>query len=290
MYFGSPPDMLDAATFTVLPAVLRGARGENFLEGPAFDRAGNLLCVDIRASRVYRISPAGAWEVLAAYAGMPNGLKVHRDGRIFVADRRRGLLVIDPVSGAVTDLLAGPAPGERFRGVNDLHFAGNGDLYFTDQGRSGLQDPTGRVYRLTAAGRLDCLLGNAPSPNGLALNPRETALYVAVTRANAIWRIELDDPEYRAGLFVQLPSAGPDGVALDTEGSVVVAQPTAGVVWLFGKRGEPLAVIRSAAGEMTTNIAYGGADLCTLFIVESRSCSILTARLRAPGVRLFSHG
>jgi len=28
-------------------------------------------------------------------------------------------------------------------------------LYFTDQGQTGLHDPTGRVYRLTAGGRLD---------------------------------------------------------------------------------------------------------------------------------------
>lgn len=289
MYFGPPPEVLEAETFSVLPAALRGMRGGNFLEGPAFDRAGHLLCVDIRASRIYRISPAGDWHVLAAYEGMPNGLKLHRDGRIFVADRMRGLLVVDPTSGKVETVLAGPAPGERFRGLNDLHFAANGDLYFTDQGRSGLQDPTGRVYCLTAAGRLDCVLATAPSPNGLALNQRETALYVAVTRANAIWRIELDDPERRTGLFVQLPSAGPDGVALDAEGNLVVAQPTGGMVWLFGKRGEPCAVIRSAAGEMTTNVAYGGGDLQTLFIVESRSCSILSVRMRTPGKPLFSH-
>ena len=47
---------------------------------------------------------------------------------------------------------------ERFKGPNDLVFARNGDLYFTDQGQTGPHDPMGRVYRLRPAGRLNCLL------------------------------------------------------------------------------------------------------------------------------------
>jgi hypothetical protein len=38
---------------------------------------------------------------------------------------------------------------ESFKGLNDLHFAMNGDLYFTDQGQTGCIDPTGRVFALT---------------------------------------------------------------------------------------------------------------------------------------------
>jgi sugar lactone lactonase YvrE len=56
--------------------------------------------------------------------------------------------IVDPETGAVTPLLD-RAFTEGFRGVNDLHFARNGDIYFTDQGQSGLQDPSGRVYKLT---------------------------------------------------------------------------------------------------------------------------------------------
>ena len=55
--------------------------------------------------------------------------------------------------------------------MNDLFFAANGDLFFTDQGQTGLQDPTGRVYRLEAAGRLTCLIDTVPSPNGIVVAP-----------------------------------------------------------------------------------------------------------------------
>lgn len=46
--------------------------------------------------------------------------------------------------------------------------ASNGDLYFTGQWLTGLHDPTGMVFRVHAAGRVDCLLDDIPSPNGIA--------------------------------------------------------------------------------------------------------------------------
>jgi len=292
MYFGPPPQQLTTEVFATVPDHMRtgpGGKRAGFLEGPSLDRAGNLLCVDVQAGRVYRVSPQGTWDIVVEYDGIPNGLKLHRDGRAFIADRKNGLMVLQPDTGKIETLLTGPAAGQRFKGLNDLHFAANGDLYFTDQGRTGLQDPTGCVYRLSAAGSLECIIANAPSPNGLVLNKRETALYVAVTRANAIWRIELDDPARRAGLFTQLFAAGPDCVALDDDGSVVVAHPTTGAVWLFSRIGEPLYYIKSNAKEMTTNVAFGGADNKTLYITESRSGSILAVRLPVAGKRMYSH-
>ena len=292
MYAGPPPQTLQTEVFTTIPEHLAKRRDggrAGFLEGPSFDRDGNLLCVDIQAGRVYRISPEANWEVLVEYDGVPNGLKLHRDGRVFIADRKNGLMVLDPRTRSIETVLQGPTAGEKFRGLNDLIFAANGDLYFTDQGRTGLQDPTGRVWKLSADGTLHCLIENAPSPNGLVLNKRETALYLAVTRANAVWRIELDDTDHRTGLFVQLFAAGPDGMALDDEGNVVVAHPTVGAVWVFSRIGAPLHYIKSCAGEMTTNMAYGGPDNRTLYITESRSGSILTARLPVAGKRMYSH-
>jgi gluconolactonase len=260
-----------------------------FLEGPSIDRDGNLLCVDIQAGRVYRISMAKQWEVLVEYDGTPNGLKLHKDGRAFIADRKNGLMVLDTATGRIETVLSGPKAGVRFKGLNDLHFASNGDLYFTDQGRTGLQDASGHVYRLTAGGSLETVIANAPSPNGLVLSKRENALYVAVTRANAVWRIDLDDPAKRAGLFAQLPCAGPDGVALDDAGDVVVAHPTLGGVWVYSRIGLPLHFIATSAGEMTTNIAFGGVDNKTLFITESKTGSILSAAMPVAGRTMFSH-
>ena len=156
--FAAPP-IVETETFARLPDALRRdgvetawsrARGSgamhSFLEGPSFDRAGLLYCVDLCHGRIFRISPDGAWDVFAEYDGSPNGLKIHADGRIFVADQRCGLLAFDPRTGERT-VVADGANGERFRGLNDLVFADNGDLYFTDPGDSGLENPNGRVFR-----------------------------------------------------------------------------------------------------------------------------------------------
>ena len=68
---------------------------DSFLEGPSFDRKGNLYCVDIPFGRVFRVDLRGRWELVVQYDGWPNGLKLHKDGRVFIADYKRGLMLLD---------------------------------------------------------------------------------------------------------------------------------------------------------------------------------------------------
>jgi gluconolactonase len=301
----APPPETPTEIFTRLPDALRrpdkpsewiaGQPGiqpdHSLLEGPSFDRDGNLWCVDIAFGRVFRISPAGDWTVVADYDGEPNGLKIHRDGRIFIADYKNGIMVLDPATGRVEPYVQ-RVRLERLKAVNDLVFASNGDLYFTDQGLTGWHDPSGRVFRVRANGEIDCLLDNVPSPNGLVLDLAETTLYVAVTRANAVWRLPLmaDGSVAKVGTFIQLSGGGgPDGLALDADGNLAVAHIGIGSIWLFSKAGEPIRRIRSCAGRHTTNIAYGGPDRRDMFITESETGAILKARLETPGRPMFSH-
>src|SRR5512134_4043582 len=196
-------EIIKTEVFTSLPQKFRkksrtawsdpnrqGAEVECFLEGPSFDRQGNLYCVDIPFGRVFRISPKGDWDLVVQYDGWPNGLKFHKDGRAFITCYKKGLLVLDPKTGKLETLL-GSAFSESFKGLNDLHFASNGDLYFTDQGQTGITDPTGRVYRLRANGALDRLAANVPSPNGITLSTTEQHCYVGVTRSQQIWRLPI---------------------------------------------------------------------------------------------------
>ena len=76
---------------------------------------------------------------------------------------------------------------------------------------------------------------------------------------------------------------------MDAAGNLAVCHIGLGVVWLFSARGEPLARIQSAAGDHTTNAAFGGPEGRSLFITESESGSILEAGLSVSGLRLFSH-
>ena len=263
----------------------------SFLEGPAFDRDGRLYCVDIPHGRIFRISSAGEWEVFAEYDGQPNGLKIHRDGRIFVADHARGLLVFDARSGARSVIAEGTRDG-AFLGLNDLVFGDDGTLYFTDPGESGLDHPDGRVFRLCEGGAPELLCGGLPYPNGLVLSPSGDVLYVAVSRSLQVLRLPLRDGRvYKSGVFLQLSGGlgGPDGMAVDEKGGLAVVHAGFGTVWHFDALGEPTARIRSCAGIRTTNVAYGDADRRTLYITEAEHGVILRARLPTGGRPMFSH-
>ncbi|MBO9513229.1 MAG: SMP-30/gluconolactonase/LRE family protein [Variovorax sp.] len=301
----APPQDIATEVFARVPASLRkpkadnefnrvqfaGHHAESFLEGPVFDRAGNLYVVDIPWGRILRVTPGGEFGVVAEYDGWPNGLKFHPDGRLFVADYRHGILSVDVDSGRITPVCTHYRL-ERFHGVNDLSFASNGDLYFTDQGQSGLHDPSGRVFRLRAGEtEAQLLLGGIPSPNGLVPNLEENKLYVAVTRANAVWRLPfVGEGVSKVGVFLQLSGghAGPDGIALDAAGGLVVAHAGLGAVWIFSEMGEPLYRVRSCTGHLTTNIAFGGPDGKSLYITESHTGTVLVARVPVAGRPTFA--
>ena len=260
----------------------------SFLEGPVVDRDGTLYCTDIPYGRIFRIDADGEFSLVCEYDGEPNGMKIRADGRAVIADHRKGLLELDLRTGRIVPLLE-RAWGEAFRGLNDLIFAANGDLYFTDQGQSGLQDPSGRLFRLSAAGLLECVLDGIPSPNGLAFAPGESVLYLNVTRANAVWRVPLDRQGHasKVGVFIHMSGGGgPDGLAVDCEGNLAVAGPGTGSVWVFSPSGEPILRIKSPAGR-PTNLAFGGADRRTLFITDAANGAILTHRMPHAGLPLL---
>lgn len=294
-----PPTTIRAEVFSRMPEALRlkrptewadfnkaGQIVDCFLEGPSFDRDGNLIVTDIPHGRIFRISPAGEWTELAEYDGWPNGLKLHKDGRAFIADYKRGIMVLDLSTGRITPLIQ-TVRSESFKGVNDLHFAANGDLYFTDQGQTGLHDPTGRVYRYSTDGRLTALVNTIPSPNGLVLDLHERVLFVAVTRANAVWRLPImpDGAVSKVGVAIQLSGglSGPDGLALDEEGGLVVAHAGMGA-WRFDHMGRPTHYVDPVVAPFVTNIAFKGRRI---FMTESQSGTILTAELPVAGKAMY---
>jgi gluconolactonase len=268
-----------------------GQEVDSFLEGPSFDRTGNLYFVDIPFGRVFRAAPSGDCELVAQYDGWPNGLKIRADGLIWIADYKLGLVQLDPRRCEVETVL-GARHSEGFKGLNDLVFAGNGDCYFTDQGQTGMHDPTGRVFRLSAEGRLDCLVATVPSPNGIALNMAENRVFVAVTRQNAVWRLPLmaDGSASKVGTFLQLSGgqAGPDGLALDAEDGLYVCHLGLGI-WRFDANGVPTHLVQSCAGHHMTNLAFGGPGNRHLYITESETGTILRAELPFAGKPMYSH-
>ena len=293
MYLETPPKLIATKIFSAMPDDFRrngvttdwadanrpGNPTDCFIEGPSFDAAGNLYIVDIPFGRIFAIAPDGKWSLVVEYDGWPNGLKIGADGRILVADYRHGIMELDASAAKMRPVLTS-RNSESFRGCNDLHLASNGDIYFTDQGQTGLHDPSGRVYRLTKGGRLDCLIDTGISPNGLVLDPKEAVLFVAMTRDNAVWRLPFmkDGSVSKVGRFCSLfgPS-GPDGMTMDQAGRLFVAHASLGHVFVFAPSGECIARIKSCAGASCTNVAIGGASRDRLYITESTSGNVLVA-------------
>ena len=109
MYLDAPPRLIETRVFSAMPDHFRrkgvrtdwaeanrpGQPTDCFIEGPSFDADGNLYIVDIPFGRIFRISPDGQWSLVTEYDGWPNGLKIHSDGRILVADYMHGIMELD---------------------------------------------------------------------------------------------------------------------------------------------------------------------------------------------------
>lgn len=270
MFFQNAPAIRPLEEFTRLPDRFRrdestswaaanrgGAPTHSFLEGPVFDASGNLYVTDIPYGRIFRVDPKGEWSLVAQYEGEPNGMKLLGERELLVTDYRNGLVAIDIATGAVRDYLA-RRNSERFKGVNDLTWDAQGNLYFTDQGQTGLHDPTGRVYRLGRDGRLDLLIANAPSPNGIVLSNDGKFLFVAMTRGNCVWRMPImaDGSVSKAGqFFTSYGPSGPDGLAVDAKGRLIVCNPGLGRAWVLDAYAEPVEIFEAGRGVSLTNVA-----------------------------------
>lgn len=299
MFLLTPPTIRQPALFSSLPERYRkrrqtewsdanqGGRAiDSFLEGPVVDDAGNLYVTDIPNGRIFRIDNGGGWEVIAEWDGEPNGMKFIGPDQLLVTDYRNGLMLVETRTGEVRSYL-GRRNTESFKGVNDLTLDSHGNVYVTDQGQTGLHDPTGRVYRLSREGRLDLLLSNVPSPNGIVLSPDERFLFVAVTRGNCVWRMPLlaDGSVSKTGqFFTAYGPSGPDGLAMDQSGRLLVANPGLAYVWVLNHRAEPVEVICGTPGHSWTNVAFGGPERKTLYVTDSTAGEILGIDMDVPGM------
>ena len=265
-----------------------GRLADSFLEGPVFDTQGNLYVTDIPFGRVFRIDPKGEWDLVAQWEGEPNGMKFLSDTELLVTDYKNGLMRLNIQTGQVQTFLE-RRNSESFKGVNDLVLDSRGNVYFTDQGQTGMHDPSGRVYRLSTDGKLDLLLNNVPSPNGIVLSPDERFLFVAATRGNSVWRMPLlsDGSVSKVGqFFTSYGPSGPDGLAMDESGRLLVANPGLAYVWVLSHWAEPEEILTGPKGASLTNMAYGGKDRKTLYCTDSTNGNILRADMSVAGCPL----
>lgn len=271
------------------PDAERLATGFIFTEGPLWHPDGYLLFVDIRTSRIYRLTPGGEPEVVREDSGEANGMTFDADGRLVVCEMVNRRVARQEDDGAWSTVADG-YNGQRLNRPNDVVLKSDGSLYFTNPGRqrldaSEIEMPFNSVQRVFPDGTVEMVVPGFEYPNGLAFSPDESVLYVSNTRPGQyIIAYDLDADGAVRGVrhFTDMPSdtdsnGVPDGMKVDAEGRVYCTGP--GGCWVFDQGGEPMGVIRLP--EYPANCAWGGADGRDMFFTANTS--VYSARMRTRG-------
>jgi gluconolactonase len=247
-------------------------------------RGGDICATNIaepgRTKRLFNTSAAGV-------AGIPAALAFGPDGALYVTDEgHRAVLRFGP--DGEQSRWVHSFEGAPLNGPNDLCFDADGSLFFTDPWGSSLDNPVGAVYGYAAGdGRLNRIDSDMGFPNGIAL--RQGRLYVAETLRHCVWVYDIVDPgqAHHRRLFCSQPPvptapvSGPDGIAFDVEGNLLVTHFGSGYVYVYDTAGVEVERI-GCGGTSPTNVCFGGPDGATLFITVDDTGRIVTVE---PGVR-----
>ena len=264
----------------------RLATGFAFTEGPLWHPDGFYYFVDIRQSRLHRITPGKPAELVRDRTGEGNGTTFDLQGRLVICEggNRR---VTRWATDGTSEILMDRWEGKRLNRPNDVVCRSDGSIYFTDPGLrvpfTERELPSAGVYRITPDGQIS-MVADCEYPNGLAFSPDERTLYVANTRwTQYIHAFELDGAGNlkRRRIFADMssdePDGVPDGMKVDVEGRIYCTGP--GGTWVFAPDGTHLGIIRTP--EIPANLAFGGPDLRTLFFTARTS--VYTMRVKVPG-------
>ncbi len=266
------------------------ASGFDTLEGPAFDRHGNLFFVDWERHSILRRSPEGEIREFYNTGGVPAGLAFHPDGSLWVADEGddiHGLMRITPDGKA--SIVVNAYQGKPLNGANDLIFDEVGNIYFSDPWRSHAENPIGGFYRYTIDGELQQIDSGLAFPNGVALTHDGQHVILAETYRDRLlrYRIEADGTIGPREVWAEttLPSGG-DGMAFAEDGTLYVAHHGAGAVDIFDSHGKQVGSIQ-VPGAQVTNCAFGGPNRKTLVITECATGSLYSIELDVAGLPLY---
>ena len=293
-------DILESTEVTVL------AEGVGNTEGPLWHHDGSVTFVDMTNSRLLRWDANAGLQVVRENTGEGNGCTLDRQGRLLMcegADNRR--ITRMEADGAVTPI-AERWQGKRFNKPNDIICRSDGTVYFTDPelrlapelreiGFAG-------VFRIAPDGQIHLGTDECEYPNGLALSPDESVLYVAISRLDErcfeeadrgevcthrkirAFDVALDGALSNNRVFCDMSSAEPgvpDGMKVDTQGRVYCTG--SGGIWVIDPSGNQLGIIRSP--EVPRNLAFGGSDFRTIYTTPGQSlCSM---QLKTPGIGAF---
>ncbi len=292
--------------------------GLAFPEGPIAMDDGSVVVVEIAAGRLTRVTPDGGKHVVATPGGGPNGAAIGPDGAIYVCNnggfawsQMDGMLIpgnaaadyeigrierIDIATGKV-DRLYDHCDGRPLSGPNDIVFDKAGGMWFTDLGKHHHRSTDhGGLYYATPDGKSIVCAVYGPHLNGVGLSPDEKTVYAAVTHERILLAFDITGPgEVVASPLAAVPgrvvTSWPgktllDSLAMEANGNIAQATlvERAGVCSV-----DPLTGAQedfAFPDLLTTNIAFGGADMMDAWVCLSTTGKLARCRWPRPGLRL----
>lgn len=290
-------------------------------EGPVVMADGSVLVCEMFEGRVSRVLPDGSVMPLPTLGGAPNGAAIGPDGACYVANNggfnsvrgangklqmRMGIPAsykggsiqrLDLATGEIRSLYV-EADGRMLRGPNDLVFDSSGGFYFTDFGKILGEDSLdyGALYWARADGsEIRRLATRLLTPNGVALSPDQRTLYVTLTEKRQVLAYDIASPGRlatddkgqvrRRALISIAGDAAFDSMKVEANGNLVVATLQAGCLSVFSPEGSLLQQV-SMPEQGVTNLAFGGADLRTLYVTLTNLGWLIAVPWPRPGLRL----
>ena len=266
------------------------AGGFKFTEGPLWRPDGTLWFSDVQGNVVRSATPAGQVKVVIENAGGlsngtpdafigSNGMAQAPDGSVWMAQHGARQIARVTPDHTLTPVVS-RFEGKRFNSPNDLVFAKDGALYFTDPpyGLAKQDDDPAKeltfngVYRF-ANGRVQAVVRDLNRPNGLAFSPDGKILYVnnSDPAKNVVMRYDVaaDGTLVNGRVFANVTSkidGLADGMKVDAKGNLYTTGP--GGVWVLSPTGRHLGTI--APPETPANCGWGD-DGKTLYMTAVTS-------------------
>jgi len=268
------------------------ATGCKFTEGPLWHRGeGYLLWSDMPGDHLRRWSAKDGVGTFRQPCNMSNGLAWDREGRLLACEHASSQVTRTERDGRIAPI-ATHYQGRQLNSPNDIVCAADGAIYFTDPSYGRMEyygvkrdaelDFRG-LYRVGPDARSPTLLAkDFGQPNGLCFSLDGRRLFVNDTERQHIRVFDLAAGGGLTGGSVWAETRGegpgaPDGMKIDSAGNLYCCGP--GGIHVFDPAATCLGVIR--VPEHTANMAFGDADLRSLYITASSS--VYRIRVVVPG-------
>lgn len=236
----------------------------NNIEGPAFDKKGNLYVVNFgKDGTVGLVKPDGKAEMFIELpeGSTANSIKFDSKGYMYLADYTgHNVLCVDMKTKAIKPY----AHDERFNQPNDIIFNKRDQIFASDPDwKAG----TGQLWRIDAGGKAVLLTDGMGTTNGIALSPDEKTLYVNESVQRKIWAFDVTESGDISNkrLFAEFPDFGFDGMACDNKGNLYVTRYGKGTIAILSPDGKLQREVQ-LKGKRCSNLVFGGKDGRTVYV------------------------